>query len=196
MAEINSAPFKQNDKKDPPDKKVKKVISGEAKEKNNGVRRFKDVFLEEDTKTVKSFLFSDVIVPGIKNLLYDMVVDGFGMMLGQTGGSRRSSNGKSIMDYNGITRQGNRRSISNGVPAYDYRDFAIPSRGDAEEVLTQLEELISVYGEASVADFYESVGVTGNWTDAKYGWKDLRNATVVRVRDGYMIKFPRAVPLD
>lgn len=194
MAEVNPATFRQNDKTDLPEKRVKKVITGNVKEKNNSVRRFRDIFLEEDTKDVKSFLFTDVIVPGIRGLLYDMVVDGAGMILGQARGSRRS-NGRSNVDYGGFSRQDNRKTTV-GKPAYDYRDFTIDSRGEAEEVLSQLEELISVYGEASVADFYESVGVTGNWTDAKYGWKDLRNANVVRVRDGYMIKFPRALPLD
>ncbi len=195
MAEVNPAAFKQNPKKDVPEKKVHKVISGEAKEKNNSVRKWRDVFLEEDTKTVKHAIFFDIIVPGIKNLIYDMVVDGAGMILGQVRGSRRS-NGRSNVDYGGYSRTDNRKNTSQGRPSYDYRDFTIDSRGEAEDVLEQLEELINVYGEASVADFYECLGVTGSWTDAKYGWTDLRNASVVRVRDGYMIKFPRALPLD
>ena len=40
------------------------------------------------------------------------------------------------------------------------------------------------------------VGVTGNYTDNKYGWTNIRNAEVVRVRDGYRIKLPRALPID
>ena len=30
----------------------------------------------------------------------------------------------------------------------------------------------------------------------KYGWTDIRNASVIRVRDGYMIKLPKALPLN
>ena len=40
------------------------------------------------------------------------------------------------------------------------------------------------------------VGVSGNYTDNKYGWTDIRNASVIRVRDGYMIKLPKALPLN
>ena len=40
------------------------------------------------------------------------------------------------------------------------------------------------------------VGIKGNYTDNKYGWMNIRNAEIMRVRDGYMIKMPRAVPID
>jgi hypothetical protein len=48
----------------------------------------------------------------------------------------------------------------------------------------------------SVADLYDLVGVTGNYTDNKYGWTDIRSASVIRVRDGYMLKLPKALPLN
>lgn len=48
----------------------------------------------------------------------------------------------------------------------------------------------------SVADLYDLVGINGNYTDNKYGWFNIRTASVVRVRDGYMIKLPKAVPLN
>ena len=59
-----------------------------------------------------------------------------------------------------------------------------------------MEELISMYGLVSVADLYELVGITGSYTDNKYGWYDIRSASVVRVRDGYLLKFPKAIPLN
>ena len=59
-----------------------------------------------------------------------------------------------------------------------------------------LDELIETYGLVRVADLYDLVGITGNYTDNKYGWMNIRNAEIMRVRDGYMIKMPRAVPID
>ena len=38
--------------------------------------------------------------------------------------------------------------------------------------------------------------VTVNFTDNKYGWKDLSSASVSRVRDGYLLNLPRTVLLD
>ena len=58
-----------------------------------------------------------------------------------------------------------------------------------------MDELIDQYGVVSVGDLYDLVGVTGAYTDNNYGWTDLRTASVVRTRDGYMIKLPRALAL-
>ena len=58
-----------------------------------------------------------------------------------------------------------------------------------------MDELIDQYGMVSVGDLYDLVGVTGQYTDNNYGWTDLRTASVVRTRDGYMIKLPRALAL-
>ena len=59
-----------------------------------------------------------------------------------------------------------------------------------------MDDILEKYGMVSVADLYDLVGVTGNYTDNKYGWTNLSNAEIVRVRDGYQIKLPRARVLD
>ena len=79
---------------------------------------------------------------------------------------------------------------------FNYDDITFATRGDAESVLMRMDELIDVYGSACVADFYDLAGVTGNYTDNKYGWIDLQSATVIRMRDGYIIKFPKVMPLN
>ena len=57
--------------------------------------------------------------------------------------------------------------------------------------------MIDQYGEATVADFYELVGVTGNgYTDRSYGWKDLKQAYISRVREGFLFNLPRCIELD
>ena len=60
----------------------------------------------------------------------------------------------------------------------------------------RMDELVESYGVVRVADLYDLVGLTGNFTDNKYGWTNVKNAQIVRVRDGYMIKMPRALPID
>ena len=59
-----------------------------------------------------------------------------------------------------------------------------------------MDELIETYGVASVADLYDLVGLRCEYTDNKYGWNNLRNAEPIRVRDGYMLKMPKALPID
>ena len=80
--------------------------------------------------------------------------------------------------------------------SYSYDDIILSTRGEAEDVLSRMDELIETYGLVRVADLYDLVGITGNYTDNKYGWMNIRNAEIMRVRDGYMIKMPRAVPID
>ena len=70
------------------------------------------------------------------------------------------------------------------------------TRGEAEEVLIKMDELIATYKVVRVADFYDLVGISSSYTDNNYGWTDIKSATVVHVREGYMIKLPKALPLD
>ena len=62
-------------------------------------------------------------------------------------------------------------------------------------MLTRMDEMIDTYGAVSVADFYEMVGITGEYTDNNYGWTDLRSAYVSRTRDGFIIRFPPSIAL-
>ena len=59
-----------------------------------------------------------------------------------------------------------------------------------------MDEIMEEYHIVRVADLYDLVGVTGDYTDNNYGWTNIRNAKIVRVRDGYKIDMPRALPLD
>ena len=79
---------------------------------------------------------------------------------------------------------------------YSYNDILLDNRGEAEEVLARMDELVATYGMVSVADLNELVGITGNYTDNNYGWTNIKSAYVQRVRDGYLIKLPRAIPID
>ena len=47
-----------------------------------------------------------------------------------------------------------------------------------------------------MADLYDMVNITGDYTDTKWGWYDLRGAGVERIRSGYLLDLPRPVPLD
>ena len=79
---------------------------------------------------------------------------------------------------------------------FRYEDIIFPNRGEAEKVLDKMEELIDYYGLVSVADLYELVGLAGDYPDNKYGWTSIRSAEVMRVRNGYILKLPKAIVLD
>lgn len=181
-------------------KRVEKVIKGKAKVKKNEIRKLTDVFISEDVGNVKNYILMDVIVPAVKKAIYDLVVGTLDMSLygGRGGGGRRSTADKVSYktDYNGVSRRDERTYNSNRTASgYSYDDIVVDTRGEAEAVLMRLDEVMEEYECVRVADLYDLVGVTGNYTDNNYGWTNIRNAEVVRVRDGYKIKMPRAIPL-
>lgn len=193
----------RNEKKelsDSAEKRAEKVIKGKAKIKKNDMRKLTNVFISEDISNVKSYILMDVIVPAVKKAIYDLVVGTLDMSLyggRNKGGKRPISDKVSYIDYGSASRYSDNRSYgkTRTTSGYSYDDIIVDSRGEAETVLSRMDELMETYGIVRVADLYDLVGVTGQYTDNNYGWTNIRNAEVVRVRDGYKIKMPRALPL-
>jgi len=183
------------------EKKVEKIVSGFVKsKKKNDIQKFADVFISEDVGNVKSYILLDVLVPAIKKAISDIVTNGIDMILyGETGKTKKNSTASKV-SYRSFYEKENEPKRSYGSSTlksgYSYDDIILDNRGEAEEVLSRMEELVSMYGIVSVADLYDLVGITGNYTDNKYGWTDVNSASVVRVRDGYFIKLPKALPLN
>lgn len=182
-------------------KKVEKVISGTAKRKQkSGTNKLMDTFISEDASSVKNYIIMDVLVPAIKNALADIIINGVNMTL--FGDTKRSSSGRRSasdrVSYNRYydDRDGRPAATTRSRTAYDFDDVVLDTRGEAEEVLSSMDELMDTYKMVTVADLYDLVGTSCNYTDNKYGWTNIRNAEIIRVRDGYKIKMPKAIPLD
>ena len=82
---------------------------------------------------------------------------------------------------------------------FDYDDISFDSRGDAELVLDQMRDLVDGdrgFGLVTVADMYDLAGLQAPFTARKYGWFNLRTAEVIRGRDGFYIRLPKAMPID
>lgn len=184
------------------EKKVTPVVTGSAKpKKKNEIQKFADVFISEDVSNVKSYILMDVLVPAVKKAISDIVTNGIDMILyGETGRSKKNSGSKvSYRSYYDSRDDRNRRDtgVARARDNFDYDDIIFNSRGDAEAVLTAMEDIIDQFGVVSVGDLFDLADIsTTNYTINKYGWSNLRSAQVIHVRDGYMIKLPRALPLN
>jgi len=196
----NSHKSKEDQKGSIPEKKVEKVIAGTVKSKKKSeIQKFTDVFISEDINNVKSYILLDVLIPAIKKAISDIVTNGIDMILyGETGKTKSNSTASKVSYRSYYDGRNGRRDYSavRTKISYNYDDIIFDNRGEAEDVLSRMDELISTYGLVSVADLYDLVGITGNYTDNKYGWTNIRSASVIRVRDGYMLKLPKALPLD
>lgn len=204
MEEYKSNSHKSREKKGAEtEKKVEKVVTGAARtKKRSDIQKFADVFISEDVENVKSYIVQDVLVPTIKKAVFDIVANGLDMLLyGEAGHSRKRGWNGSKVSYRDYYSNSNSRkdsSVPRNRTGYDYDSILFNSRGDAEAVLVELEELISMYGVASIMDLYSAAGLQCDYTYDKYGWSDLRTAQVIRARmeDGYYIKLPKALPLN
>lgn len=180
---------------------VKPVVNGSTKvKKKSEVRKLTDVFFAEDITNVKSYVIMDVLIPAAKKAISEIVTNGIDMVLyGETGRSRKV--GASKVSYGSYYRDRDRdrrdyrtSHVRGGI---DYDDIVFETRGDAEAVLEAMEDIIDQFKYVSVADLYDLAQVsTNNYAINKYGWTSLHNASVERVRDGFVIKLPRALPLD
>ena len=186
-----------------PEKHVEKVVSGTAKtRKRSSAQKLTDIFVPGDVENVKHYILTDVIVPAVKKAIVDVVSDGINMLMYGESGARKSSNGiASKISYQKMfdDRQGENHTRYSSIrtrTGYSYDNIVLESRGEAEDVLTRMDELLATYGMVSVADMYDLCGVTPQYTDNKYGWTNIRNAQIVRIRDGYVIKMPKPMPLD
>ncbi len=180
-------------------KRVEKVVHGRVRTKpKSGVSKITDVFISEDAANVKSYIVMDVLVPAVKKAISDIVRDGIDMILYGESRGRRSSSASGYVSYRDYSRSDDRDRFrdSRSRSSYAHDDIILDSRGEAEEVLTRMDELIDTYGNVSVADLYDLVGKSSEYTDNKYGWTNIRNAEPIRVRDGYMLKLPKALPIN
>ena len=189
------------------EKRVQKVARGPVKTKTNEVRKLADIFISEDIANVKNYIFMDVLVPAIKKAVYDIVTNGIDMFLyGGSGRSKSNSNAPKVSYRNYYEQKNNGNSNSNyrgsenakSNNGFDYEDIVFSNRGDAELVKQQMRDVIARYGVVTIADMYEMAdpNLTAPYTSHKYGWMDVSGAEAVRVRDGYILKLPRAVPID
>lgn len=183
--------------------KLEKVITGTAKvKKKSEIRKFADNFISEDASNVKSYLFKDVLVPGVKKLVSNLLKDGIDMILNGSVDRRGSSDrfGAEYVSYNKYSdRRYDDRPVGGGYSsrnAYGFNEYIFDNRGDAEIVLERLDEAIARYSIVSVADLRELAGLPQEYTDNKYGWTNIRNAEIRRVSDGYLLRMPKALPID
>lgn len=179
------------------DKRVTRGVAAGRTRKKSEIRKITDIFIPEDISTIKDSVIYDIVVPMIKRVISDTV----DAILYPGGGPRRGNTTASKVSYSGYYNRSDRDRreprtdrVRSGL---DYDDIVFETRGDAEAVLSAMEDVIDQYRVVSVADLYDLAQVsTHNYSVNNYGWTDLRSAQAVRVRDGWVLKLPRALPIN
>ena len=188
-------------------KKVKKVVKGKVvKRKKSLGEKFGETFLEEDGKNVGAYILYDILIPAAKDTISDLVKGGVEMLLYGEGGSRGRSTyrdrgrsySQSRVSYNRMYGEEERRVAPRrerrNRNRYNFDDIILDSREEAKEVLDSLMDLIGDYDIATVEDFYDLIGMTSEWVDCDWGWRNLNDAYIERARGGgWIVCLPKPV---
>jgi hypothetical protein len=181
------------------------IISGTAVERKEPLRKkFLQAYAGDSAQSVGQYLVMDVIVPGTKNIIADLVTQGINRLL--FGGSRpvqqgvRSNVGGSYGKFfngGGQSQQQNTQQpqVHQVQQTGGFGEIILQTRSDAELVIDALRELIEAYGNAKVANLYALVGKSGDFTDQSIGWTNLSRAGVIQIREGYLLDLPKPVVL-
>ena len=101
-----------------------------------------------------------------------------------------------ISDEEAPRRQSNKKvSYRNAYYSNHVDDIFFDSRETAENVLEASKEIINKYGFVTIADMYDLAGLNTTYADQKYGWVDLKEARIIRVRQGYELVLPEMIPV-
>lgn len=202
-------------KKAPDKPRLEPVVTGELSRRKKPMgKRFADNFLSGETpRAAGSHVFSEVIVPAIQAMmvgageeLLQRVIVGEGRRgVGRTVGNAALGHFNYQSRFQRNAPKDPRGGLSAPTPAalsrkaratFDFEQIVIPSRVEAEAVISDLFEQLANFEVATVSDLYELLGISAEFTEEKFGWTDLRGSRAVRIPSGgYVLDLPRPIPL-
>lgn len=181
-------------------KTVEAVVKGKVKKKSS----FAELFLSEDRADIGDYVVKDVVIPRIKETIFDVIMGSLSMALF---GGRHAIN-KNVLTRQGVTSKVNYSAFSNnggikasnqqpGLPRradLDVSGVVFDDKDDAETVLGTLAGMVIDYGQVTVADFYALAEMDYDFTLGKWGWyKDaVMAAKVCPTRGGWYIEIAKA----
>lgn len=200
MAEININPedrTRYTGNARPRHEPIKPIVEGVTIGQKSTSERILSTFFSDSLTSLKDYLIFDVLLPSARDFL------------AQTGKNAIDAlfYGKDPKKRPGPYNYGAHYQSSTTYPRTSYsrletRDNIIEkslrfnTAEDAYIVLDKMEELCELYGQVSVADMCDLVGVETSFADHRYGWKSLQNAYVTKDRNGWTLDLPRTRVID
>jgi hypothetical protein len=191
-----------------PREKIEPVTTAKAVGRKRGLgRKTKEAFFSGDAKSSAYFMGVEIIVPALRNLLYDALRGGLERMVyGDSSYAKRPSGyyngdpGVGHVNYQGMSQTSPRpqqRTLSRKARStHNFDDLVIPSSHEANDVIDRMFDMLSQYGSVTVAHLYALTGIQSDHTDMKWGWTNLRGARAVRLpKGGYLLELPPTEPL-
>ena len=182
--------------------RLQPIVKGRIRKKGWG-SKIKESLVGTDNPSLMNYILFDIVIPAAKDTISHIVTGGIEMLLYGEKRHRpsniRRDGSRSHVSYTSFYDGSEDRSRNDNRQAQDrhsFDDVVFSSRGEAEEVLSKMSEIVDEYGLISVADFYDLCNLQSNFTDNRYGWESLKDAFTERTREGYIIRLPRTKPLN
>lgn len=205
MDEFGGNSFKQ--KSENKERSPVTPITTNVVKKDSEIKKFGRKLIVEDGKTVFGHVIDEIVIPNLKRGITDFFKGFIDRLFYGSNSVSRSNNG--IISYQNYWNKNG--YVSNpSVPTpinynqpkqpslYAVQTYVFQDRGPAEAVLAEMRERCEAFGMVSVADFYDMIGQAGNtdYTNNKFGWRNLSTATIERDGSGFVIRFPKIEALE
>lgn len=185
-------------------KKIEPVVKGPVTlKKPSAMSRLKNKFLSGDAKQTADYVGSNVVVPGVKQLLLSTLTNGLSMLIMGTTRQQNTYNngnyygGRSYPYYasymQNIPQQPQQPTPPKNYGVADYNNIVFSSYSDADQALSTMIDILERYQWVSINDYYELAGLTAPFTGVNYGWNDLSNTHIVPANGGYVLTLPRPI---
>lgn len=205
--------------KKPERPKLEKVIQGEVVKRKKPVgRRIRETFTTDDAQSVGQFVLMDVIVPTVKDLIFEIVTQSLSRTMYGAVGHRainrlaqgpRAQHTPGFVQYNVMSKPqqagpGNLRAMAPDGPAtsargqsvHSFDELVFTNRGEADFVLERLMDVLRDYQVVVVSELYDLIGRPSTHADHKWGWFSLMGAGVHQINGGYVLTLPKPVAID
>lgn len=189
-------------------KNIERVIVSDVIVKKKSIgRKFRDLFIEADLRTVIRYVGSDVLLPALRNMIVDGSQRGVERLVyGDTAMRRRNIGQGPRITYNSpVNRSGFGGSPLNyappqrpgaGTSRLARTEIILSTREEGDLVLEQMMDIISQYEVVSIADLNALIGQASNHVDQKWGWSNLNGTQIRQIREGFLIDLPAAEPIS
>lgn len=205
MAEMPNYPSKSNvviadltPRKEEPD-----IVTpvANAKIKKNKWQEFASAFFEEDIQDVKGYIFKEVFVKGVKDIIFEAFrafwyPGGGGGRRGGSGSRRAHTSYDSYYDDRNVSSYKPPQRAVPRTSSFDITSIVFDTRKQAQDVLDRLVDYREEYGKVTVSRLYDFSGLTPPISSNKYGWYSLSGSETVTLDDGYGLRLPKPQPIQ
>ena len=187
----------QNVNKPSTEKKKDLTPVAQGSEKKKSFReRLTDSFLVSSGDDIKDRVIFDWIIPGVKNILEDIVHmllfgDGVTRDSGRPRGERRLLR-KSYDKYYDEDKRKNDSELQNRSKN---PELTYPTRAEAQDVLNKMVDILDEYGRVTVKDLYSLSKLSTDFAMSNWGWRDLTGSKPIPCGNRYLLKLPKSEEL-